>query len=173
MKTKRALAAALTGLLLLGAAGCARGGRRGIAVTVVKLDGARIAGELCAVRPNSVVVQEGSGESGYVFVGLPDIRYIERFKVSATRGAASGFLRWGFIGTMAGDVAAFEKPSAEKRRSAILGGLIGGSFGALLGGLKGVETNRIETIDIEGLPREALLERLRKLGRDARIRDEW
>jgi hypothetical protein len=147
--------------------------RRGIDVAVIKTDGTRVAGELCAVRANSVVVRESQGESGYVFVNVPDIRYIERAKISAFKGAATGLLRWGFIGTMAEDVIAFKKPSAEKRTSAILGGLIGGSIGAFFGGLKGLPTKSTVTIDIQGQPRDIVEAALRKLAASARIRDAW
>ena len=151
----------------------ASGERRGIDVTVVKIDGARIAGELCAVRANSVVVKEIQGESGYVFINVPEIRYIERAKISALKGAATGLLRWGFVGTIAGDVIGFKKPSAQKRASAILGGLIGGSIGGLFGGLKGLPTKSIVTIDIEGQPRDVVDAALRKLAVSARIPDAW
>lgn len=164
-----ALAAALT----LVSARPASAGRRGIDVAVVKTDGTRITGELCAVRASSVVVRETQGESGYVFVNVPDIRYIERAKISALKGAAAGLLRWGFIGTIAGDVIAFKKPSSEKRTSAVLGGLIGGSLGALFGGLKGLPTKSIVTIDIEAQPREIVDQSLRKLAESARIPDAW
>jgi len=147
--------------------------RRGIDVSIVKTDGMRIAGELCAVRPNSVVVQDGQGESGYVFIAVSDIRFIERARISAWLGAATGLLRWGFVGAIAGDVIAFNKPSSRKRLSAIIGGLIGGSIGAFFGGLKGVPTKRIVTIDIEGQPREVVVSALRKLGAAARIPDAW
>lgn len=147
--------------------------RRGIDVAVVKTDGARIAGELCAVRANSVVVRESQGESGYVFINVPDIRYIERAKISVLKGAATGLLRWGFFGTIAGDVIAFKKPSPQKRASAILGGLIGGSIGAFFGGLKGLPTKSIVTIDIQGQPREIVEAALQKLAASARIRDAW
>jgi hypothetical protein len=147
--------------------------RRGIDVAVVKTDGARIAGELCAVRAQSVVVRENQGESGYVFVSLPDIRFIETAKISALKGAFTGLLRWGFIGTIAGDVIAFKKPSSKKRGSAILGGLIGGAVGAFFGGLKGLPTKAVVTIDIQGQPREIVEAALRKLAASARIRDAW
>jgi hypothetical protein len=147
--------------------------RRGIDISVVKTDGTRIAGELYAVRPNSVVVQENLGASAYTFINVSDIRFIEKAKMSAWLGAATGLLQWGFFGTIAGDVIAFHKPSARKRMSAIAGGLIGGSIGALLGALKGAPTKRIATIDIEGQPRDVVDAALRKLGADAHIRDAW
>jgi hypothetical protein len=77
------------------------------------------------------------------------------------------------VGAIAGDVIAFNKPSSRKRLSAIIGGLIGGSIGAFFGGLKGVPTKRIVTIDIEGQPREVVVSALRKLGAAARIPDAW
>lgn len=147
--------------------------RRGIDVTVVKTDGTRVAGELCAVRARSVVVRETQGESGYVFINVPDIRYIERARISALKGAASGALRWGFVGTIAGDVLAFKKPTPQKRASAILGGLIGGSIGAFFGALKGLPTKGIVTIDIEGQPPDIVEAALRTLAASARIRDAW
>ncbi len=164
---------ACAAVLTLGSVRPAAADRRGIDVSVVKTDGTRIAGELCAVRPNSVVVQEGRGESSYIFINVSDIRFIERAKISAWLGAATGLLRWGFVGTIAGDVMAFNKPSSRKRTSAIIGGLIGGSIGALFGGIKGAPTKRVATIDIEGQPREVVASALRKLGAAARIRDAW
>ena len=171
--------AALLGALMIAAAMVSIAGlpaaaeRRGIDVTVVKTDGAHVAGELCAVRAGSVVVREIQGESGYVFINVPDIRYIERAKISALKGAAAGLLRWGFVGTIAGDVIGFKTPSAQKRASAILGGLIGGSIGALFGGLKGLPTKSIVTIDIESQPRDVVAAALRKLAVSARIPDAW
>jgi hypothetical protein len=162
----------ITALILITALP-ASGERRGIDVTVVKIDGAHIAGELCAVRAGSIVVKETEGESGYVFVNMPEIRYIERAKISALKGAATGLLRWGLVGTIAGDVIGFKKPSAQKRASAIVGGLIGGSIGALFGGLKGLPTKNIVTIDIESQPRDVVDAALRKLAVLARITDAW
>jgi hypothetical protein len=147
--------------------------RRGIDVSVVKTDGTRLAGELCAVRRNSIVVQESRGEPGYLFINVSDIRFIERAKISAWLGAATGLLSWGFVGTIAGDVIAYNKPSSRKRTSAIVGGLIGGSLGAFFGGLKGAPTKRIATIDIENQPPEIVDSALRKLAAAARIRDAW
>jgi hypothetical protein len=159
--------------LVLGLVRTAAAERRGIDVAVVKKDGTRVSGELCAVRPNSVVVQESLGVSAYTFINVSDIRFIERARISTWLGAATGLLQWGFFGAIAGDVIAFNKPSARKRMSAVAGGLIGGSIGALLGALKGAPTKRIATIDIEGQPRDVVVAALRKLGADARIRDAW
>ncbi len=159
--------------LVLGAVRPAAADRRGIDVSVVKTDGTRISGELCAVRANSIVVQESQNESGYIFIEVSDIRFVERAKISAWLGAGTGLLRWGFVGTIAGDVIAFKKPSSRKRTSAIVGGLIGGSLGAFIGGLKGAPTKRVATIDIESQPRDVVDSALRKLASAARVRDAW
>jgi hypothetical protein len=160
-------------LLLLVFTASARAERRGINVTIVKTDGTRVSGELFAVRTNSVVVQEAKSEAGFLFIPTADIRYIEKIRMSAFKGAAAGFVQWGFFGLCAGDVIAFNKPSSRKRASAILGGLIGGSIGAFFGGLKGAPTKGIQTVDIEGQPRDVAVAALRKLGQEARIRDVW
>jgi len=147
----------------------AAGKRQGIAVTVNQTDGSRIRGELIAVRAGSLVIQDEEGP--FVFIDVADIKFIEKAKKSALLGATNGFIRFGFIGLIVGDLAAGSKAATPERRTrAILGCLAGGLFGAVTGGLKGVLTKEIETIEIQRYPPEKIGSAMERLSREARIR---
>jgi len=150
--------------LALGLVRTAAAERRGIDVAVVKTDGTRIAGELCAVRPNSVVVQEGQGDASYIFINVSDIRFIERAKISAWLGAATGLLRWGFYRHDCRRRHRLQKAIAAKTSQRDCRRADRWIDRRPFGGLKGVPTKRIATIDIEGQPREVCRLGLKKIG---------
>ena len=144
--------------------------RRGIVVSIVKIDGSRIQGELVAVRKDSILLQEENGPTS--LIGIAQVKYMEKPKRSALVGAINGAIRYGFIGVVVGDLAAGKKAKEFwQNPSAFYGGAVGALFGAVMGGLRGAPTRAIETIEIQGYPREKIESVLFKLSRDARIRD--
>ncbi len=140
----------------------------GIPIQLVGTDGTEMAGELIAVRPATLVV--ALLESGYYeFIPLADIRIVRIPKVSHAAGAFGGFMQGGFYGAIMGDLFSPKgTPRPERRLRALIGGSALGSVGAVLGGLKGKLTNRLEVIQIKDQPPaelRAILERLRKMAR--------
>jgi hypothetical protein len=168
-RIKPAFVAALVALvaLLLIPAAAART-KPGIPIQIVGTDGSEMAGELIAVRPATMIV--AVAESGYYeFIPMADIRIVRIPKVSHAAGAFGGFMQGGFYGAIMGDLFSPKgTPRSERRLRALIGGSALGALGAVLGGLKGKPTNKLEVIQIKDQPPAelaAILERLRKMAR--------
>jgi hypothetical protein len=143
--------------------------RRGIVVAIVLNDKSRTQGELIAVRPDAILLQDD--DDHIMFINVGNIKYIEKPRKSPLIGAISGVLKYGFIGSIVGDLAT--ATDANKNllgRGTLLGGVAGILFGGVMGGIQGSPTDAIDTIYIKGYPPELVKSALLKLSRDARIR---
>jgi len=141
--------------------------RRGAKLSVWKIGGQKIKGELIAVKEDSLLLLES--ESGAdVSVNIKDIDWIRFVKKSKFwTGAGIGFPIGAFAAVIIG--ASMElAPEAEGylRGIAVFGG-IGALLGAIIGSLAGTD----ETIQIEGMADSEIQEALDKLCKKARVRD--
>lgn len=169
-KKRVAIATLISSFFVAGTCPFARAERHGIAISAVLDDKSRTKGELLAVRRSSIVIQEDSGH--VTFIDVANIKYIEKAKRSAVVGAVTGFVKFGFIGGVIGDLASASNVYKDTLGSGtVLGSVAGALLGGVLGGIQGAPTNAVETIWIQGIPRDKIDEALVKLSRDARIRN--
>ena len=145
--------------------------RRGAKLIITKKDGQQIEGELITVKPSSLLLLNTEGKD--VSVDIADIKVIRVVnKSKLLLGASIG----GFIGGVVGallflaseeesDVAFM--PFAVYSPQAILGGV----YGAILGGTISAVAVKDKTIQIEGMTDLEIRETLDKLRKKARIRD--
>ncbi len=149
--------------------------RRGAKLIITKKNGYQTEGELITVKPNSLLLLSITGRDVSIDIGnIKVIRIVKESKVLL--GAGLGFLIGAGVGAIVGLVADKVIDLGDyiwgPQDSALLGGAIGGTVGALGGGLLGERAGKDETIQIEGMTdfhefRKAL-DYLRK---KARIRD--
>jgi len=159
--------------------------RRGAKLTVIKLDGQLIKGELITIKPSSLLLlnTEGKDES----IDINCIKVIKIKKSMTLVVAGIGFLVGGATGILFGPAeeksASFwtmyymsflwlfiSKENAESI-SGLTNGLVYGAGGALLGGLIGTVVKKEKAIQIEGMTDSELQKTLDNLRKKARIRD--
>ena len=145
--------------------------RRGAKLIITKKDGQLIEGELITVKPTSILLLNTEGKD--VSASVEEILIIRVVKKSKfLLGASIG----GFIGGVVGallflaseeesDVAFM--PFAVYSPQAILGGV----YGAILGGTISAVAVKDKTIQIEGMTDTQIQETLEKLRKKARVRD--
>lgn len=142
--------------------------RRGANVVVTLRDMSQVAGELIAVKPDSLLIVSfiGKDES----IPLTDIEYI------MTKGKGKGGVGFG-IGFLAGGVAGgvFAAHQIREHRTemptftAIFAPLLAGSLTGLVGLAIGSGLRSNDTIRIAGVPEENLAKALASLRKRARV----
>lgn len=140
-------------------------GGRGANLVVALKDGPSVAGELIAVKQNSLLLLSPVGKDESV--ELYEISTITIAKISkAGSGFMIGFVAGGIAGGVLG--ASGEDPTVGKGGAIFLGALLIGSVCGLVGLGIGAAAGGDETIPFEGLPEgeaHAVLERLRGMAR--------
>ncbi|MBE3131549.1 MAG: hypothetical protein IMZ54_12660 [Acidobacteria bacterium] len=161
------IAVALVVLLLVIPAGLSAKERRGAELVVTRLDGSQAAGELIAVRPDSLLLLSAGTDLTIDLADIKSIRIVRKSR--AEKGAFYGFLGGALTGALLASGGVDDFPGGEA--ALIFGaffGAIGGLGGLGLGAILGVDT----TIAVAGEP-EALiqshLEKLRAFSREFRL----
>ncbi len=148
--------------------------RRGAKLIITKKNGYQTDGELITVKPNSLLLLSITGRDVSIDIGnIKVIRIVKESKVLL--GAGLGFLIGAGVGAIVGLVADKVIDLGDyiwgPQDSALLGGAIGGTAGALGGGFIGASAGKNVTIQIEGMTDFKIQETLDKLRKKARIRD--
>jgi hypothetical protein len=163
---------ALAAIMLL-AAGPAQAGRRSGAKVVVDtgLGYTTVKGELIAVRPDSLLLLDGSGADRSI-----DVAHVRSVRVVKTSKAGIG----GILGLLAGAsggylvgysaaVASGACPDCEAPLTGFAGGFFGCFIGLGLGAALGSAAGRDVVIPLGGLSRAELTTQLKKLRKYARV----
>jgi len=152
-------------ILVLPAALSARE-RRGANLVITLKDGRYVAGELIAVKPDSLLLLNPNGKDESVIVAdIAIIRIVRRSK--AWQGLLYGFVPGAVVGAVLG-----ARESVQIDNPAALGALLGGAFFGGVAGLVGLAAGLgagLDTkIDLAGLPDAETGNVLIKLNRQAR-----
>ena len=150
------------------------GGKRekhGATLLIKKNDGQQIRGELITVKPNSLLLLNTDGKD--VSVKIEEIKTIIVVKKSkAGTGVLIGLLIGGGGGALYWFKAARGAGLGDDAASAaLLFGSVTAVVGGIIGGLFGAAAGDDETIQIEGMTDLEIREALDKLRKKARIRD--
>ena len=139
--------------------------RRGADVIVTTEDGARLSGELIAVKTDSLLLYSPSGKD--LQVAITDIRQVE-IRKRAGRGIGAGAV----IGLAAGALwgALVGSEAVGRTISTGVGGALGMGAGGIVGLAAGAATSR-RTVMIGPLRGQALNKSLSVLRRNARLRE--
>jgi hypothetical protein len=138
---------------------------RGVMLVITLKDGQTIAGELIAVKPDSLLLLAGKDES-VDLVRIRSIRIVKKSK--ASRGAAYG----GAASLAATIIYAAMQKSEFDRFGAMLGGvLLFIPAGIVTGLLIGKHAGKDKTIQLEGKSESEVSQALAYLRGKARIRD--
>jgi hypothetical protein len=174
-KTFRAgkgIAVALAAIMLL-AAGPAQAERRSGAKVVVDtgLGYTTVKGELIAVRPDSILLLDGSGVDRSIDVAhVRSVTVVKRSKAGV--GGILGFLAGasgGYLVGYASAVASGACPDCEAPLQGLTGGFLGCLVGLGLGASVGSAAGRDVVIPLGGLSRAELTTQLKKLRKYARV----
>jgi len=140
--------------------------KRGANLIVALKDGPSVAGELIAVRQNSLVLVSPAGKDETVEISRISIIFIAK-KSKAGKGFLTGFLVGGIAGGVLGSQ--FNKGDEGYEGRAILAGvLLFGALGGLIGLGIGAASGGVETIEFAGLSetqKSQVLKRLRGMAR--------
>jgi len=140
--------------------------RRGAKLIITKKNGLQTAGELIAVKPNSLLLLNTEGRD--VSVGIADIRNIRILKKSkALLGAGIGLVVGGGGGVLFPHIVGGASDPWYWSQIGILTGFGGLLAGAIVGGLFGID----KKIQIEGKSDLEIQKTMDKLRKKARIRD--
>lgn len=166
----RALAVALAIILSVLPTGLSAGDRRGPDLVVTKLDGTRVAGELIAIRPDSLLLLENGRDVSIPRSEIDIVRLVRR-----SRGGLWAAIGGG-VGAAAGAILglnwAFEEWTDSRGTGALYGAGIFGGAGALTGWLAGSLMGGHTTFAIADRPdAEAARtwERIGRLSREGRL----
>ncbi len=136
--------------------------KRGANLIVALKDGPSVAGELIAVRQNSLVLVSPAGKDESI-----EISRISTITIAKKSKAGSGFLTGFLVGGIAGGV--LGSRADEYQGGAILAGvLLFGALGGLIGLGIGAASGGVETIEFAGLSetqKSQVLKRLRGMAR--------
>lgn len=165
----RIIAATLVIVLLAGPKGLTAGERRGAVLVVSKLDGTQAAGELIAVKPDSLLLLSESRDLSIARAEVRTVRIVKRSHgaLFAGIGGAAGAA----VGATAG--AYIFNSGSDDQPKGLISGLAFGALGALTGLLANAVITGDPRFSIEGKPEEdvaRLWERLRRYSREARMR---
>lgn len=154
--------------------------KRGSNITIEKIGGGSVYGELITVRPDSILVltAEGIEERGET-VELSEIRVIRIWKVksnpvgriivSTVSMASIWGLSWYGLASLKGEYPA-ALPKEDRLKHAKTGAAIGAAVGLLIGIIGASNAKaQLHSYEIEGMNSTQLAKTLRKLRRQARI----
>ncbi len=165
---KRLLAAALIVSSVAFPGVLAAQARRGANVVVTLRDMSQVAGELIAVKPDSLLLVSfvGKDES----IPLTDIEYImTKGKRKGGAGFGIGFLVGGIAGGVFAAHQIREHLTEMPTLTAIVSPLLAGSLTGLVGLAIGSASRSNDTIQIAGVPEEDLAKALASLRKKARV----
>jgi hypothetical protein len=167
--TAKLIASALVVLFLVIPANVSAKERRGANLVVTRLDGRQFAGELIAVKPDSLLLLSAGTDLTIALAEIKSIRIVRKSR--AGRGAFLGFLggllTGGVLGAASGGLDEYTSGEAAVVLGAVFG-VIGGLGGLGLGTIMGVDT----TIAVAGEPAEVVADqwdRLRAYSREGRL----
>jgi hypothetical protein len=163
------IASALVILFLVIPANVSAKDRRGANLVVTRLDGSQAAGELIAVKRDSLLLLNNVGRDESI--DLADIKTVRIVKKSmAEKGALYGFLA-GAVGG-AGVGLAMGRTDVLEEKTPLVLGVLGGAIGALSGLLVGSVAGLDSSFTIAGEPEAAVSaywDRLRARSREGRL----
>jgi hypothetical protein len=143
--------------------------RRGADVVVTIKEGQTIAGELVAVKLNSLLLLTPAGKDESIDVaGIKEIKVVKKSR--ALKGALYGFL----VGAVGGIAFAYAVRDTEASVKPIIypvGAVAGGTAGGLIGLGIGALAGKAKTIRLEGTSESALKHVLADLRTMARVPD--
>ena len=156
------LVAAVVALILVLPGALSARERRGANIIVTLKDGYFSAGELIAVKPDSLLLLAGKDES-VDLIGIRSIRIV--IKSKARLGGACGLLAGTLIGGI--EVALEGGARVEIGLGIVFGGILGGVVGLGVGAIAGTD----KTIQFEGKSESEVRQALAYLCKKSRIRD--
>lgn len=144
-------------------------GRHGASLVVTRVDGSSAAGELIAVKPDSLLLLSESRDLSIARAEVRTVRIVRRSHgaLFAGIGGAAGAA----VGATAG--AYIFNSISDDQPAGLVSGLAFGALGALTGLLANGVISGDSRFSIEGKPEEdvaRLWERLRRYSREARMR---
>ena len=156
------LVAAVVALMLVLPGALSARERRGANIIVTLKDGYFSAGELIAVKPDSLLLLAGKDES-VDLIGIRSIRIVRKSK--ARLGGVYGILAGTLIGGI--EVALEGGARVEIGLGIVFGGILGGIVGLGVGAIAGTD----KTIQLEGKSESEVRKALAYLRKKSRIRD--
>ena len=139
--------------------------KRGAKLTIIKLDGQLVEGELITVKEDSLLLLDTEGKD--VSINIADIKVITIVKKSkALLGSGMGFLIGGSVGFLEGTIL-----DGWDTFNPLTHGIIGACLGLWIGLALGTNSGKDEIIQIEGNPPLVIEFYLDKLSKKARIQD--
>ena len=167
--TTKLIASALVVLFLVIPADLSAKERRGANLIVTRLDGSQVAGELIAVKPDSLLLLSAGTDLTIALAEIKSIRIVRKSRVGrgAFLGFLGGLLTGGVLGAASGGLDEYTSGEAAVVLGAFFG-VIGGLGGLSLGTIMGVDT----TIAVAGEPAEVVADhwdRLRTYSREGRL----
>ena len=167
--TAGVLAAAI---FFAGPTGLAAKQRRGATLLVTKLDGTQVAGELIAVKPDSLLLlADGAADLSVPLADIHTLRIVRRSRAGLFAGVGAGA---GFVGA-AGVVLAIAEEDVvrSKAGTAALVGVLAAGIGAVAGALVGSVAGADTTLTVAGLSEADLAyywSKLRAYSREGRLK---
>jgi len=155
------LVAAVVALMLVLPGALSARERRGANIIVTLKDGHFSAGELIAVKPDSLLLLAGKDES-VDLIGIRSIRIV--IKSKARLGGACGLLAGALISGLSG---ANDPLPGGARLAIVAGAVLGGIVGLGVGAIAGTD----KTIQLEGKSESEVRKALAYLRKKSRIRD--
>jgi hypothetical protein len=155
--------------------------RRGIKLQIQKKDGEFLAGELIAVKEESLLLIDSDTDAD-VTVALDDIEVIEIFKKNnLLLGAGIGMVFGVAVGTASGFILGDDDPrsgieqgdfkSRTASEKALVNSILFGLIGLIGGGIVGADTGKTKTIYFSELTPEEKAETLKNLSSKALVRN--
>jgi hypothetical protein len=166
--TAKLIASVLVVSFLVLPAGLSAKERRGAELVVTRLDGSQAAGELIAVKPNSLLLLSAGMDLSIDLAGIKTVRIVN--KSLAGKGALYGFLA-GAVGG-AGVGLAMGRTDALEEKTPLVLGVLGGAIGALSGLLVGSVARLDSNFTVAGKPEEVVnkyWDKLRAHAREPRL----
>ena len=138
----RIMATAVVVWILVMPGGLAAGGRRGANLVITRIDGTRVAGELVAVKPGSLLLLTGNVIAASVdFSDIKSVRILRKSQAGLFAGIAGAA---GLVGGALAGLRAWDDEEDQAAYAVIAGlyyGAIGVLSGLLVGGAQGIDSN--------------------------------